>query len=72
MRKVKIVRAPKFDSESSSCLLGRDCLRRASTDPPFPPLVNKLLELHAGEVSEDTGAKVPKSDFVEPAALTSV
>ncbi|ORY81819.1 ribosomal protein S3Ae [Leucosporidium creatinivorum] len=47
VRKVKILKAPKFD-------------------------INKLLELHAGEVAEDSGVKVPKGDFVEPAALTSV
>lgn len=47
VRKVKILKAPKFD-------------------------INKLLELHSGEVAEDSGAKVPKGDYVEPAVLTSV
>lgn len=34
--------------------------------------VSKLYELHAGAVEEDTGAKVPKTEFVEPAVLESV
>lgn len=47
LRKVKIVKAPKYD-------------------------VSKLYELHSGAVEEDTGAKVAKTDFVEPQVLESV